>query len=383
MDVKKLRIGIIGSLWISIPPKGFGYGSQQYIVYHLAQLLKKKGHDVTLFASKDSHVSTKLVSIIDKQVMDIKSSDTRINEMFELLNLSEGYRRHKDFDIIHNHLLPFGLLFPQITKTPTVHTLHHAIYSKEIKADYYLYQQNKEQNFISISNQQRKIVPQLNYVSTVYNGVDPDFYMFKEKPENNYWLYIGRLKRYKGIHTTISLAKKFGINLKIATNLPHASQNDYLDVKDYWEKEIKPQLGSGIEYIGLVDGKEKIALLQNAKALLFPVEREEPFGMTLIEAMSCGLPVIAYARGAVPEIIKDGETGLLVNPSDDDIRGDWIIKKTGIEGLSEAVDRIYAASDEQYLKMRYNCRKLVQEKFTVEKMVDEYERVYKLILGAV
>src|SRR5262249_19897483 len=149
--------------------------------------------------------------------------------------------------------------------------------------------------------------------ATVYNGVDTDFYRFKQNAgSDNYLFYIGRLKKYKGIHTAISLAKRAHIKLKIAAPLPNISQPDYREVNGYWEQEIKPQLGENIEYVGSVKGEEKINLLGNAKALILPVEREEPFGMTLIESMSCGTPVIAYATGGITEIMVDGKTGFEV-----------------------------------------------------------------------
>ncbi len=362
-----MRIAIIASIWISVPPQGFGFGAQEYLAYHIAEGMKRKGHDVTLFATADSKTSGTLVSVAEKQVMDIGFSDPKVKDIFELINVSEAYKRADEFDIIHNHLLPYGLLLADWSKTPTVHTLHHKIYREH--ADIFLYERYKKQNFISISRAQRSIIPELNYIATVYNGVDCIFYRFKQSASSdNYLLYLGRLKKYKGIHTAISLAKRLHVKLKIATPLPNISQPDYKEVNDYWEQEIKPQLGENIEYVGSVKGQEKINLLGNAKALIVPVEREEPFGMTLIEAMACGTPVIAYAAGAIPEIMIDGKTGYEVSFSNS-------------EQLYKAVERLYSMPEKDYLMMRKLSRAHIEKNFSVERMVENYEMVYRQVLS--
>lgn len=373
-----MKIGLIASIWITVPPKDFGFGAQEYLQYYIAKNLVEKGHDVTLFATGDSKTQAKLISVTPEPVIDIRSSDKKIKDIFELMNVSEAYKHAKDFDIIHNHLLPYGLLFADLFKTPTVHTLHHKIY--EERADYYLYQKYKNQQYMSISNAQRKIVPDLNYIATVYNGTDATFHKFKAKPDADYLLYIGRMKRYKGIHTAITLAKKLGLKLKIASPLPSKNQADYDEVIEYWEQDIKPQLGQDIEHIDMLSGKSKVALYQDAKALIFPVEREEPFGMTLIEAMSCGTPVIAYGVGAMPEIITDGKTGYLVN-ADPHRNTDYQTKNNGFSGLYEALQKLYALSEKEYQQMRLDSRHHVEENFTIDKMVDNYEKVYKEVLS--
>lgn len=354
-----MKIAIVASIWISVPPKGYGFGAQEYLAYYIAKILKEKGHDVTLFASGDSHTDAKLISVTPNQVCDMNFPDPKLKDMFELMNLSEAYKYSKDFDIIHNHLLPYGLLFANQNKTPIVHTLHHAIY--KTRADIFLYQKYKNQNYISISNAQRKIVPELNYIDTVYNGIDPNFYKFKAESKGEYLLFLGRMKKYKGIHTAIEIAKRTDLKLKIASPMPNKNQSDYREVMGYYDKEIAPNVGENIEYINGVEGDDKIKLLQNAKALISPIERDEPFGMTVIEAMACGTPVIAYIGGAAAEIIKDGETGYLI-PRDD---------KNGLVDAVKNIDKID----------RHKCRELVENKFSVEKMVDNYEKIYKKYAG--
>jgi glycosyltransferase involved in cell wall biosynthesis len=373
-----MKIGIIASIWIQVPPPNMGFGAQEYLAYQLVEGLIKKGHEVTLFASGESKTSGKLVSVTDRQVKDIQTDDYKIKDVFEMMNLEAAYKRAADFDIIHNHLLPYGLLFSGFTTTPTVHTLHHQIY--KTRGDIYAYLRYKDQNFISISNAQRRIVPQLNYIETVYNGIDPASFPYNEKP-GDYLLYIGRVKKYKGIHTAIAVAKQARMPLKIAGPVPQPSQPDYKEVHPYWEEEVKPHLGGAIEYVGAVEGDEKVRLLQNAKALIFPVEREEPFGMTLIEAKSCGTPVIAYAQGASPEIVSDGNTGFLINRNDEDIRGTFQITQTGMAGLIEAVTKLTTLSPEASQAMRKASRKQVEEHFTIQRMVDGYESIYKSIVN--
>lgn len=358
-----MKIGIIGSIWISIPPKNFGFGAQEYLMYYLAEGLKKKKHDVTLFASGDSKTSAKLIEALPTQVSELKVDDTRIKESIEIINIANAYKLANEFDIIHNHLLPFGLPFADlINSVPTVHTLHHEIYKP---SDIYLYKKYKTQKLISISQAQRKTISDLNYIATVYNGTDTEYFKFKPEPRGNYLLYLGRMKRYKGIHEAIKLAKKLQVSLKIAAPMPNPVQPDYEEVNQYWEKDIKPQIGDGVEFVGLVEGGAKVKLIQDAKAFIFPVERQEPFGMTLIEAMSCGTPVIAYNNGAIPEIVVDNKTGFLVNQ-----------KSSGFEGLCKAVKEIFELSKENYSIMRKNSREHVETFFSIEKMIDNYEKIY-------
>lgn len=388
-----MKIGIIASIWISNPPQEFGFGAQEYLTYHLAEGLKKRGHDVTLFASGDSRTSVNLVSVTPIQVIDITPSDNKIKDIFELMNISRAYKMAGEFDIIHDHLLPYGLLFADLFPTKTIHTLHHQIYHV---SDYYIYERYKDQKFITISNAQRNLkinnpspidvraygnTPlHLNYIGTVYNGIDPEFYKFKPKPDGHYLLYIGRMKRYKGIHTAIKIAQKLGLELKVATPLPNPSQPDFEDVNEYWEKDIKPQLGGNIQHIGPVSGSKKIEVLSDAKMLLFPIEREEPFGMTLIEAMACGTPVVAYNKGAMSEIIKDAQTGYLVNNGvESPVK--FATEPKGFEGLTYAVEKIYHLPEADYLNMRKKSRQRVEDMFTIDKMVEGYEAVYNKVIG--
>lgn len=354
-----MRIGIIASVWISVPPSDFGFGAQEYLASAITENLVKQGHDVTLFASGDSKTSAKLVSVCDKAVRGIEFPD-QIASVFELMNVEAAISQSKQFDVINNHLLPYGLPLANLSRCPVVHTLHHQIYNH--RAGKFLYEHYRNQSFISISNSQRLNMPELNYVETIYNGTDTNFYSFSDYPVDQFAV-MTRLKRYKGVHTAIEAAVSEKFDLKIAAPLPTKNQPDYTEVNEYWE-EIEPKINKNenIEYLGSVSGKNKLDLLKNSKAFLFPVERPEPFGMTIIESMACGTPVIAFNQGAVPEIIDNGIDGLIVDPED------------GVEGFIKAIKRLNGLSQQEYLAMRQAARKKVENKFSVERMVDHYEQ---------
>ena len=179
----------------------------------------------------------------------------------------------------------------------------------------------------------------------------------------------------KGAHEAILVANKLRRELRI-TGLVES------ETKSYVEKAIKPLITSNIIFEEQDAGTptDKNLIFGSAKLFLFPTQWEESFGLVMLESMACGTPVVAYARGAVPEIVVDGETGFVVNPSDNDIRGEFAVKKTGIDGLCEAVERVYAMGKKEYEQMRTNCRAHVEKHFTVERMVDQYEELYEKIL---
>jgi glycosyltransferase involved in cell wall biosynthesis len=375
-----MKIAIIASIWIPVPPPGFGFGAQEYLAYELAEGLVRRGHEVTLFAANGSHTSAHLIKTVEKPASQITPQDVPLKGFYELVNLSEAYKRASDFDIIHNELLPYGLYFPALTTTPTIHTLHHQIHKD--RSEYQLYLRYRDQSFVSISDAQRRIVPELNYVATVYNGIDPTFYQPGAiSQKQDYLLYLGRMRKYKGIHEAIRIAKELDVPLTIASPLPNPGQPDYNESMEYWDTQIKPHLDSKRVHLGEIEGEAKVKLLQEAKALIFPVEREEPFGMTIVEAMACGTPAIAYTRGAMPELIEDGKTGFLVNAAES---SKPVLTQTlaqNAEGMLQACKTLYSLSERDYQTMCEAARKAVEHHFSVEKMVDGYEKAYKKLLG--
>jgi glycosyltransferase involved in cell wall biosynthesis len=271
-------------------------------------------------------------------------------------------------DIVHSYHDVLGHFVNELTGFPTVYTLHDPLPSDENDLSYWLLAKFKQQNYVSISKAfQRFNKPNLHFIDTVYHGINISRCQFFPN-KGEYLAFIGRIEKEKGIEIAIDAAKATGKKLKIATSPEEQGKKYYQDV-------IAPRINAQVDLVGFVDSDRKYEFLGQASCLLFPIQWEEPFGMVIIEAMACGTPVIAYNRGSVAELVKDGVTGFIVDPDDEDRpgKGSWIIKKQGIEGLGEAINRL----DE--IK-RETCRKHVEENFTIGKMVEGYENVYKKVL---
>lgn len=287
-------------------------------------------------------------------------SDEVWKRSFEIAVTTQAYgtAKKEHIDVMHSYhdFLFTPHYIEDLTGVPTVYTLHDPLPAADT-FEYYSFQKFIKHRYVSISDSQRKSDLSLNFVSTVYHGVHAEAFPFSDK-DLGYLLFMGRLTKEKGPHTAIQVAIRAGIPLEMGTNFPYEFQGN-----PFFEKEIKPHLDNPlIHEPGMVHGKDKMLLYGRAKALLFPIEWEEPFGMVMIEAMACGTPVIAFGRGSVPEIVKDGVTGFVVDP------------KAGVEGLVEAIGKIDRID-------RAACRKHVEDNFTVEKMVEGYERVYQKILS--
>src|SRR3989339_450055 len=373
-----MRIAILASNFIRLPPEPkfvpFGFsGAPEKIMHTITEKLVEKGHDVFLFASGDSLTSAHLISTTKISTSLDSSIGIGPHIEFERLLISKCYQmaKEKKFDIIHSIFDTRSAFYAPLVDIPTVSTLHSPM--DKIK-NQVLSKIKKNQYFVSISNSQRKGSPDLNYSATIYHGLELENNAFQYgEGIGNYMIFVGRLVEDKGIDTIISLSKKLQKQVYLlGTNVKNSN---------YWNNVIKPNIDDNfIHHFGFLD-KDKLKIhYQNAKLFLFPIKWEEPFGLVMIESMACGTPVVAYARGSVPEIVKDGETGFIVNPSDDDVRGSWIVKKTGVEGLEEAINKIYSMSADEYKKMRLNCRNHVEQNFTIENMVSNYEKVYQEII---
>lgn len=378
-----MKIALISTPWISLPPKG--YGGIEKIVFELEEGLVHRGHDVTTFSTGDSTVSGKLEFLYKQNI----GFNTLSGKGDILLFLNHIYHAIKsidpDTDIIHNHTEFYGMHLLDHSPIPFVHTLHSAFY-ENLDQDRMKGKDNlgvasrqtlqifKNHPFVTISNQQRKWLQELNVIDTVYNGVDITKFPFTLNP-SDYIAWLGRFAPVKGLDNAITVAKELKKKLIIAGVISRSWQTLFTN-------EISPSIDDKmIVFNGPVSTyAEKSKLLGMAKLFLFPIKWEEPFGIVMIEAMAYGTPVVAFARGSVPEVIKDGVTGFLVNPSDNDIRGNWLVKRNGIAGLKEAVERIYNMPESEYQVMRRNSRQHVEAHFTVEKMIDGYEKVYNQIL---
>jgi len=255
----------------------------------------------------------------------------------------------KRFEIIHIHLkAEFALPFSHLSKTPVIFTFHDPIYLWRAKILKLFQAEN--QYFISISDAQRKLAPGLKWIATIYNGLRLKDFPFSEKPKNH-CLFLGRLLPTKGVYEAILVARKAKEKLLIIGTK---------DSKKYWETKINPYLGKNIKYLGVVPYEKTYQFYRQAKVSLTPIQWEEPFGLTFIEAMACGTPVIVFDRGSAKEVVRDGKTGFVVKNVAEAVRA---LKKIG------QIDR-------------KECRKHVEKNFTVERMIDKYEEVYYKILGS-
>ena len=346
--------------------------------------LEKRGHDVTFYTSCDSEIEIKkedcgMISYyrLKNKAMSGGFHDQLQLTIYEQLMASKMYEdaQKNKYDIIHAfHLTPKILPFVNLTKTPTVFTLHDPMLASWNKFIEHCPWKNKA-NYISISDNQRKGMPDLNYAGTVYNGMEIEKFEFRDsetkeekelsseaselssfsssnKKQGDYLAFLGRYSAEKGADTAVSVAVNSKEKLKMAGTIWG---------EGFYDQKIKPYLKKGVieDYGFLKEKKEVSDLLRNAKALLFPIRWEEPFGLVMIEAMACGTPVIAFKKGSVPEIVKHGKTGFVVEN-----------EKEMIEAIKN-IDQI----------KRKDCRKYVEESFTVEKMIDGYEEVYERIVN--
>lgn len=308
--MEKLRIAEVGTIWETTPPEL--YGGTERVVSELTEALAAMGHDVTLFATGDSKTSAKLSSTYPRAAY--RDGISWENFLYPLQHISEPFLRAKEFDIIHVHLNRsqdyVALPMSRLVKTPTVFTLHFQLPTTEEigRKDRRMFlEQYRDCNFISISNAQRTM--DLNYVATVYNGLDFSNFIPRGNEPREYLAWIGRFCHEKGAREAIETAKRSGQPIILAGKIDR-QKKEYLE---YYEKYIEPEIdGKQVKYIGEVNDVQKIELLQRAIALINPINWNEPFGLTMIEAMAMGVPVIAIDRGPVREIVKEGETGFIV-----------------------------------------------------------------------
>jgi len=347
---KKLKIALLAPFEEPVPPHK--YGGTELVVYNLAEELTKLGHEITLLASGDSHTSAKLKACVPRSIRVLpEASSPPIRQGLNYAGLAKAITliNQNGFDILHNHFGWQMLLFRDLITCPIVTTLHGTL---EEPTEKYMHNRFQEENFISISNTQRKHGPKLNYVATVYNGIQVERFTFNDKPKD-YFAFLGRIHPHKGPEYAIEIAKKAGIKLIMAAKI------DPLDV-DYYERCVKPLIdGKQIQFIGEPDHKGKVELLKNAKALLLPVQWDEPFGLVNIEALACGTPVINMRRGSLPEIINEGKQGYLCKTIDDAVNA---IPKIG------KINRL-------------GCRQYVEANFTAKQMAERYVDAYKKVLG--
>lgn len=321
------------------PPRH--YGPREQLVYWLTERLVQRGYDVTLFATKDSTTSAQLHAVAPTPYEE----STIHRPAWECLHTSEVFEHADQFDLIHNNFDFLPLTYSQLVTTPMVTTIH-GFHHGDVAEIYRKY--NQKTHYVSISNADRS--PELDYAGTVYNGLDTSLFTLNLVPDD-YLLFFGRISHDKGTREAIEIAQRANKKLLIAGIIPEP---------DYYEREVEPHVdGTQIKYIGSVGPAERDRILGNALALLHPINFNEPFGYSIVEAMACGTPVIAFSRGSMPEIITHRETGFLV------------------QNIDEAV----AAVREIKTINRAQCRQHVENNFTAERMTEGYVRVYEQILG--
>lgn len=348
MQTGPLRIAVLAPLVESVPPSL--YGGTERVVSLLTEELVRRGHDVTLFASGDSKTAGNLVAVspsglrLDHQIRDYAA--------YTLVGLGEAYNQAGNFDLMHNHNDYLAFPMARLVDTPTVTTTHGRLDLQEVRRFYSLF---PEQRLVSISHDQRSWLPDANWVGTAFNGVAMEHFHARETP-GDYLVFLGRISPEKRPDRAIEIARDVGMRLVIAAKVDPVDQ-------EYHEHAIAPLIrahGDLVEFIGEVNEHEKDDLLGNAYAYLFPIDWPEPFGLTMVEAMATGTPVIASRNGSTPEVVQDGVSGFVCNT---------------VKEMIEAVPRV-ATLD------RLECRRYAERTFSAEAMADAYERVYRQVLAS-
>jgi glycosyltransferase involved in cell wall biosynthesis len=313
----------------------------------LSDGLQKNGHDVTLFGAGDSITGANIVSSYPVALNEAFRLSEREKKHYTSLLISKCYKEAAKYDLIHSHFTLLSSFYADLVKTPTLISIHSPLDEEIIP----FLTEFKHLKYISFSYAQRKLMPELNWVANIYHGVDTNVFSYNDKPKD-YVLYLGRVTEDKGVHLAIEAARQAGVQLIIA--------GKSYPTEGYWHAKIEKHIdGKNVRFIGEQSFEDKIEWIQNAKALIFPTQCQEVFGYVMIEAMSCGTPVIAWNNGSVPEVVKDKITGFIVNSVEEAVSA---IKSVG------ALDRA-------------NSRKRAEQYFSISKMVSGYEKVYKKILG--
>ena len=333
----KARIAMLSPVAWRTPPRA--YGAWETVVSNITEGLVARGWDVTLFATSDSITDAELAAVVSKGYEEENSVDPAV---VSCLHISEVFERADEFDLIHNHFDFLPLTYSRLVSIPVLTTIH-GFSSQKIMP---VYRKYKDSYFVSISDSDR--VDGLNYLATIYNGINLSEFTFSNDP-GDYLLAYGRIHPDKGFHLAIEVAKRTGRRLKIA---------GFIQDHAYFEQNISPHVGGeDIEYVGTVSNKERDELLHGAYAVLHLNTIPERFGLVMAEAMAAGVPVVAMDLGSCREVVADGKTGFLVMNVDEAIK---------------AVQRIPDISREA-------CRDRVEKYFSRDIMVENYERVYNQI----
>jgi glycosyltransferase involved in cell wall biosynthesis len=340
-----MKIAQIAPLIESVPPRL--YGGTERVVSYLTEELVSLGHEVTLFASGDSITSANLVPCCTQALrLDAAVSDV---VPYYMLMLDKVRSHAAEFDVLHFHIDYYHFPIFRHLPIPSVTTLHGR---QDLRDCLPFFAGFNDMPLLSISHAQRVPLPHANFLATIHHGLPQNLHEASYRPKGGYLAFVGRISPEKGPVDAIRIAHSLGIPLKIAAKV------DKLDAS-YFREVVQPMLlTEGVEFIGEISEKQKGPFLREAMALLFPICWPEPFGLVMIEAMACGTPVIAYRAGAVPEVIDEGVTGMVV----------------------ENIDQARAALEQVASLDRHKVRRRFEERFTAHRMANDYVRVYRSVV---
>jgi glycosyltransferase involved in cell wall biosynthesis len=333
-----MRIAVLSPIAWRTPPRH--YGPWELVASNLTEGLIKNGIEVTLFATADSVTKATLDAVIEKGYEEDATQSAKVVECLHISNLME---KASEYDLVHNHFDFLPLTYSKLISTPMITTIH-GFSSQNIIPVYKKY--NPNSHYVSISYSDRS--PELNYIANIYHGIDTTQFRFNDQPDD-YLLYFGRIHPDKGTVEAIEIAKRSKRRLFIA---------GIIQDKTYFKEKVEPSFNEDIVFLGAADPEKRNTLLRNAFALLHPINFDEPFGLSVAEAMLCGTPVIAFNKGSMPELIKDKKTGFLVN------------------SMNEAVDAVSSLNSID----RHVCHLHAKENFSIERMVKDYIAVYEQII---
>lgn len=340
-----IRVAQISPLYESVPPRF--YGGTERVVYNLCRGLTDANIEVTLFASGDSTIEGKIVPIVD-EALRLKKIPVFDQNAYNIRMLAHVAQFAGEFDVIHNHNDYWMLPLTEMLDTPVLSTLHGRLDIPDVPETLLNF---PKAAFVSISDAQRIPLKPLNWIKTIYHGIDADHFVFHPKP-GKYLAFLGRISHEKKPEWAIEIAKRAGVPLKIAAKI------DGKEGKDYFDKHVKKHIdGKNVEYIGEISESEKSSFLGEALALIFPIDWPEPFGLVMIESLACGTPILARPCGSVPELLQEGVTGF---------------SHMDIHRLADKVKNIPSID-------RKICRKIAEEKFSLKRMTEDYIHVYRLL----
>jgi glycosyltransferase involved in cell wall biosynthesis len=342
-----MRIAQIAPLWESVPP--LRYGGTERVVHYLTEELVRLGHEVVLFASGDSQTTAELHACVPEALrLAGHKGDPTIHEIIQIDRVLEQSDR---FDILHFHTGHFHFPYTGRLSVPFLNTMHGPLNHPD---QAHLYAHFDQAPLVSISDAQRRPIPDAHWLGTIHHGLPTDLYRLESSP-SDYLAFVGRVSPEKRLDRAIEIATAVGLPLKVAAKIDRADQT-------YWRETIEPMLAGNplVEFIGEVDDAGKQDLLGNARALLFPIDWPEPFGLVMIEANACGTPVVAWHNGSTPEVIEEGVNGFLVSTIEEAVAA---VRRVG------TLDRARVRGD-------------FEQRFAVTRQAREYERIYSHLIQA-